>query len=348
LTDLEGAAMKTSATPSVFPVSPEIGSPVRLAASGCGDAKALLRTDCGGVEFGQESWMLGNAKYFAVATASLLLMVFLPNPVHAQDLSTPRILNTSASLDKTEQEAAPCTMEAEMALVPHLLMIAEGACDVHDPGKMGTGFCLVAEQGKPDCNADEERAQFQFAAMGKRGETISRARTRVLEILQGENACTAWFRELELDPGGVFRSVRFVVDEKGPQYILGMKQGGRGELLKHPWVASTVENAGRGATIWVNANGAFFNRTSELIERAQGGGPVKPAGTRVLRVEMYSGNTPEAQITALLHELGHILGRIPEDSDSLDGESGRNTAEILRFCRPEIKAVAEKSHREGR
>jgi hypothetical protein len=292
--------------------------------------------------------MFCDAKYFAAAAAALLLMVFLPIAGRAQDLSSTRIVNTWTKDNRIERQAAPCTMEAEMALVPHQLMIAEAACGMRDLGKIGIAFCRLAERKASPCNVDEEQVHLELAAIGKRGETISRARERVLQILEGENACTAWFRELELDPAGTFRSIRFVVDEKGPSYILGMKQGSQGELLKHPWVASTVEDAGRGATIWLNANGAFFNRSSGLIEREQDGGPVRPTGTRVLRVNWYSGNTPEAQTTALLHELGHIVGRIPEDNDSLDGESGRNTVEVLRHCRPEIKAAAGKGHRGGR
>lgn len=292
--------------------------------------------------------MLCDAKHFAAAVATLFLMVFLPNPGHAQDLSTVRILNASASHDKIEQKAPLCTMEAEMALVPHRLMIAERACDMRDLESMAVGFCQVVGRGKPGCNAEDERVLLEFAAMGKRGETIARARAQVLQILQVENACTAWFQELDPDPAGKFRAARFVVDEKGPRYVFGMRQGGQGELFKHPWVASTVENSGRDATIWLNANGAFFNGSSELVEKELSGGPLRPAGTRVLRVEWYSGNTPEAQITALLHELGHIVGRIPEDNDSLDGESGRNTAEVLRHCRPEIRAAAGKSRRGGR
>ncbi len=36
---------------------------------------------------------------------------------------------------------------------------------------------------------------------------------------------------------------------------------------------------------------------------------LQPGGNRLLVVSSYAGNTPEAQITILLHELGHIIGR---------------------------------------
>jgi hypothetical protein len=289
--------------------------------------------------------MLCDRKCFAAAVASLLLMIFLPARGRAEAPSRAQNANASTRESKIEQEATPCALEPEMALVPHRLMIAEGSCEVRELGKMGMGFCRIGSQEKQACQAEEDRALLGLAAMGKQGETIRRARAQVLEILEGENVCTAWFRELELDPRETFRSVRFVVDENGPRYVFGVRLGSQGELFKHPWVASTVENSGRGATIWLNANGAFFNGSSELVEKELSGGPSRLAGTRVLRVDWYMGNTPEAQITALLHELGHIVRRIPEDNDSLDGESGRNTVEVLRHCRPEIKAAAGKSRR---
>jgi hypothetical protein len=107
-------------------------------------------------------------------------------------------------------------------------------------------------------------------------------------------------------------------------------------------VASATENAGRNSAIQLNVYGAFFNRSSSVIEEPPDGGPARPTGMRTLRVDSYSGDTPEAQLTAMLHELGHIVGRIPEDSVSLDGQSARNTAEVLRYCRPEIRAMARK------
>jgi len=68
---------------------------------------------------------------------------------------------------------------------------------------------------------------------------------------------------------------------------------------------------------------------------------------RVLRVASYSGDTLQAQVTILLHELGHVIGRIPEDSDSWDGRSGENTAEVLRHCKDEIRMIAKNRKREG-
>jgi len=106
-----------------------------------------------------------------------------------------------------------------------------------------------------------------------------------------------------------------------------------------------MEFAGRGATIRLNANGPFFNRTSPIKQRDSGAQLVWPNGNRMLMISNYSGGTPEAQITILLHELGHIIGRLPEDDDSWDGQSSRNTSEVLRHCKNETRAAAHNSPR---
>jgi hypothetical protein len=71
----------------------------------------------------------------------------------------------------------------------------------------------------------------------------------------------------------------------------------------------------------------------------------RPAGNRLLVISSYAGNTPEAQITILLHELGHIIGRLPEDDDSWDGRSIRNISEVSRHCKTETRAAAHNSPR---
>jgi hypothetical protein len=182
-------------------------------------------------------------------------------------------------------------------------------------------------------------------ALGKQGETISRVRDQVLNILQTENGCTAWFREADADPASTFRSVDFVLEENGPGYIFAKKETGRVDIFKHPRVASSTQNAGRNTTIRLNANGAFFKRASAVLEQDRRGGPLQPGGMHELLVASYAGNSARAQITALLHEFGHIIGRLPEDGDSWDGQSARNTVEVLRHCRPEIHSAARKPPR---
>jgi hypothetical protein len=189
---------------------------------------------------------------------------------------------------------------------------------------------------------------LELSALGKQGDTIARAREQVLEILQQGNACTAWFQGADSDPAEVIRSLHFALEMKGPSYVYGISDSHGGQVFKHPWAARSMENGGRDSTILLNANGPFFNRISVVMQLDPRGMPPRTDGNRLLRVSSYEGNTPEAQITILLHELGHIIGRLPEDADSLDGRSSRNTSEVLRHCKTETRAAAHNSQRHPR
>ena len=182
---------------------------------------------------------------------------------------------------------------------------------------------------------------MRLLALGKPGLTIARARSMVLGILESENACSAWYREKDPNPAGTFQTLEFDLDTKGPTYILESNLNPALGLYWHPYVAMSAENAGPGATIKLNSNGAFFHSDATVRKSSQEGGPMRAGGIRELKIDSYTGDTLPAQITALLHELGHITGRIPADPDRTDGMSGRNTAEVLHFCRAEVEFAAK-------
>ena len=192
----------------------------------------------------------------------------------------------------------------------------------------------------PAPTRDEERIAVELSALGKRGDTIARARGQVLEILQYGNGCSGWFQEAYPDATEVFRSLHFALEMRGPSYVYGMRDHQRGLLFKHPWAARSTQYGGSNSTILLNANGPFFNRNSFVMQLDSRGRLAWPDGIRLLTVSSYDGNTPEAQITILLHELGHIIGRLPEDDNSWDGRSSRNTSEVLQHCKTEIRAAA--------
>jgi hypothetical protein len=245
---------------------------------------------------------------------------------------------------KLGQEPAACRREEDaVAPLPYRVLSLGDACEALRLGSAPIGLCPLRSAPSMACTKDDQRVEAQLRAFGKRGETIAEVRVQVLEILQSRNACSAWYHEVDADPAGTFRSLEFLLDENGPPYIFSVKQSGGARLLKQPYVASAYENAGRNARIQINANGAFFNRATEVFEPFPGGGPLLRKGLHTLSVASYSGSTSAAQVTTMLHELGHVTGRIPEDSDSWDGLSARNTVEVLRFCRPEIDAVARVS-----
>src|ERR1700730_8714757 len=174
-------------------------------------------------------------------------------------------------------------------------------------------------------STDDDRIQSELAAIGQRGGVIARVREQTLVILQSENACSAWFREADPDSTEVFRSLHYVVQEDERSYVFHMNDGLGGGPFKHPWAARTIQDGGRNSLVELNPGGAFFKAVSPVLELDSRTTLRWPAGMHRLMIASFSGNTTGAQITTLLHELGHVVGRLPTDDDSWDGRSSRNT-----------------------
>jgi hypothetical protein len=194
---------------------------------------------------------------------------------------------------------------------------------------------------------DDDRVQSELAAMGKRGEVIARVREQALVILQSENACSAWFREADPDSAEIFRSLHYEIKEHEPPYAFHKNDGQGGGPFKHPWAARSIQNGGQNSIVGLNSGGAFFSATSPVLELDNRTSLRWPSGVLRLRIASFWGNSVGAQITTLLHELGHIVGRLPQDGDSWDGQSSRNTEQVLRHCKRDIRA-AETSYRSSR
>jgi hypothetical protein len=190
---------------------------------------------------------------------------------------------------------------------------------------------------------NDDPVSTELLGLGQRGDLIADARLRALAILQENNSCTAWFQQADPDPAGILRSVHYKVDPSGPSNIYKFRNYYGEALLKHPWGAKSIEYAGRNALVRINGNGPFFVRSSGVEGLSLSAGPTPLSGWQALVVGPYAAATPEARIAVLLHELGHIVGRLPEDSDSTDGQSSRNTIEVLRHCKAEIHLVARRT-----
>jgi hypothetical protein len=194
-----------------------------------------------------------------------------------------------------------------------------------------------------------DQVSAELASMGRRGATIARARERTMIILRAESGCAEWFEDSTPEAADVFESLHYELVESRDESasIVHLRVGLDAELWKNPWAAMSFEHGGKNSTIRLNTHGAFFKGVSPVIGMDPQRWLQPGIGHRVLRVASYSGDTLQAQVTILLHELGHIIGRIPEDSDSWDGRSGENTAEVLRHCKDEIRTTAKNRKREG-
>ena len=168
------------------------------------------------------------------------------------------------------------------------------------------------------------------------------AKQRVQSILREENGCSVWFREANPDPAGVFDSLQIEIGKKNRGYVLRSVDRKGDPVYKHPWGAWSNQLAGRHSVVEINPAGPFFVLSLPIMEVGGGASLVSFEGNRVLTVGGFAGDTPEAQIVMLLHELAHVIGRIPEDNDSWDGRSTRNSEEVVRNCKKEIQNYAQR------
>jgi hypothetical protein len=192
--------------------------------------------------------------------------------------------------------------------------------------------------------ANEDPVLEELKAMGEQGRGIERAREEVLEILEGHNRCAAWFQQAEPDAARKFRSLRYTIDESGPQHTLKIQNAAGEWLYQQPYVASSIEQASAGSAITINGQGAFFQLRSSVRIVPKDGGPAGLSASQLLRLDLYLGGTLDAQVTALLHEFSHVVGLLPVDGGSGFGAelSTQNTQIVLRHCRAEVKAAGKR------
>ncbi len=121
-------------------------------------------------------------------------------------------------------------------------------------------YSATASPGHGDVRekANEDPVLEELKAMGEQGLGIERAREEVLEILESQNRCAAWFQQAEPHAARKFRSLRYTIDDSGPQYTFKIQNAAGEWLYQQPYVASSIEDASAGSTITVNGKGAFF------------------------------------------------------------------------------------------
>lgn len=203
--------------------------------------------------------------------------------------------------------------------------------------------CNLATQAVHPCSASSDIVRDDLNTMGKQGQIILRAREKVLEILQAENSCSAWYRTKDPEPAATFRTLTFALDRNGDVYVRAIPESGGILLMRNPYVASVLQGGGVNSTVKINMNSAFFFPMGTVVDDRFEGGPISFRGTRPLQVGPYSGGSFRAQVVALLHEFGHVIDLLPVDHDDYEGRSRQNTAEVLNACRAQVESK-EKPH----
>jgi hypothetical protein len=169
---------------------------------------------------------------------------------------------------------------------------------------------------------------------------IAPAREATLAILSGPNACSAWLMQADPQIVETFQSLAYYIENRGPGYVLRERADIGGGWIDHgPYIARAVQNNGRGATITINANGAFFHRKGDIYKADWPGSlPVRTTTWRIIHVGPYEGGTLRAQIIVLLHEFAHVVGAIPEDDPARFGlgRTQANTELVLRHCKQDV------------
>lgn len=210
-------------------------------------------------------------------------------------------------------------------------------CDTPPVRVMPVSPCNSPGASKMGCLPSGDPVQEDLATMGKPGQKILRARERVLEILESENSCSAWFREKDSNPAATFRTVGFTLDNQGQEYVLEIPDSDSRKMLHVPYVAKVFQAQGAHSRVTINRNGAFFFPVAAVVKERQQGAAVNFLSHRSLRVGPYWGDTSSAQVLALLHEFGHLLDLLPADGEGLGEKSAENTNEVLRYCRAQVE-----------
>jgi hypothetical protein len=291
-----------------------------------------------------------HALYRSIRAASALLMVstFSCEMASPQSFKLAGHVSNPLHYAHLPMASNPCAKDAVIA--PAVLRVdatavsdASSSCDA-PPGMIpAVKPCNPTSHAGTRCDEPKDVVQAELDALGKAGRKISRAREKVLEILQTENACRAWFEEKDSNPAATLRTVSFALDLHGDEFVLESRDMGPVNIFRNPYVAKVMQGDGPYATVTLNTKGAFFSTMAKVLEVRKEGGPSSFRGTYLLHVGPYDGDTLPAQIITLLHEFGHVLDLLPADEHNVDGKSVQNTNEVVHNCGAEVDSRGRRS-----
>jgi hypothetical protein len=286
-----------------------------------------------------------TARRSVQAVVALFLFSVASAPTFSQST---RFLSAEAHAVRLglSSSARPCSFPADSPLVAMsgdipLSVNSLSSCGFPVPAADHPALsapCNPETQSMHPCSASSDIVRDALNTMGKQGQSILRARDKVLEILQMENACSDWYRTKDSNPAATFRTVTFALDRASDIYVRTIPEPGGIQLIRNPYVAKVLQGEGLNATVTINLNGAFFFSVGTVVDERLEGGPASFRGPRPMQVGPYTGGSFRAQVLALLHEFGHVIDLLPLDHDDYEGKSRQNTADVLRACRAQVES----------
>lgn len=287
-----------------------------------------------------------TARRSVQAVVALVLSGVVSAPTFSQSARFLGVEAHSVRLLGTSLPAHPCSLRSDSPLaalsgdIP-LSGNSASSCGFQAPPAdrpSPSAPCNLVTQSTHPCSASSDIVRDDLDAMGKQGQIILRARDKVLEILQTENACSAWYRAKDPNPAATFRTLTFALDRDGDIYVRTTPEAGGIQLIRNPYVASVEQAGGINSTVTINVNSAFFFSVANVVDDRFEGGPLSFRGSRPINVGPYTGGTFRAQVVTLLHEFGHVIDLLPIDHDDYEGKSRQNTAEVLLACRAQVES----------
>lgn len=282
-----------------------------------------------------------SARWGAPAVALLFVSSLCGLSMFAQTVPFLSLEAKSLRPSSLATSPRPCSVDANLSGNPGDIPNTSNAftaCDHPETNVAPIAPCRPSSQVASGCGTSADTVRDDLNTMGKQGQAILRAREKVLEILQAENACTQWYRSKEPDPAALFRTLTFSLDRQGEVFVHRTPESNGMELIRSPYVAKVIQGEGTGATVTINVNGAFFFQSANVIDDRLEGGPLTFRTARLLQVGPYVGGSFRAQVLALLHEFGHVIDLLPQDRDDYEGKSRQNTNDVLRACRAEVES----------
>lgn len=283
-----------------------------------------------------------SARRSVQAVAFILGSAVYGLPVYSQNTLFLNLETKSLRSSAVTSSAASCQKRSDTSW-PALRADISGTfgpsatCDIPVEAVRPVAPCAAASPVNGQCRASHDFVRDDLNTMGKHGHLILRARDKVLEILQSDNACTAWYRTKDSDPAATFRTLTFSLDRDSDEFVQSFVAPSQMQIFRSPYVARVLQGEGAGSTVTINRNGAFFQALASVVLTTREAGPWRLQGVRQLRVGPYDGATFRAQVVTLLHELGHVIDLLPQDSDD-ETKSPQNTLEVLSHCREEVES----------